>query len=780
MADAFEQNSFTFRTVHNVLRRANEVLEAKCDAKNITSKKQLKAYLGYFACYVDFLRQHHLKEDKYYFPALVKYGINVNGIADDHHQMEHLIAELDSIAATVKDKKALNSLDPTTFDFPRMKEKLLEIRAELNPHFLKEETEYSPQILRDSGLPAQKLDQAHKDIAVESQKEGSLSTSLPFLIKNLNHQEMIQFAQEMFPVFVLKVVIPVLALKHHSFWQFTYAQQVKDDFKCVKFSRQLFNSNSLKLTNMGNAASIPVIGEIVTVAEAAGKTAAAGACAMVGQSEAADKLIKGAENSFVNYAEVNAVAANIRLGVEAARGNHSEVERLRRRQEEAWDGVGSSLPVVGHVKGVVHYAMGDTAKGDAAMKAASRSAVVLAATVATGGAGALVCGAAAVGTGVAMDGITTGIDSAVHKEYRPAGIIEASTRAHETGDPNDIFAAVAIPVGDFASGAMYGKTAAAKGAKKLANTPAEQIRMRADSTASVLESYKKLSVAPGMENAVQASFAETSPFIQQAPNPSSFLKNLQPGTYDFVRLSDGSINFIPEGGFINPQGISAGHTSLVPPNIAPVMAGQVKLTTSRIVEFVSNGSGHYRAPLEIAIKQVGRNFPRTLIQPYQKVGFGALFDKATGLQNFVANSINSTVAQVVVVTLLSSLNSNGKSCCFKSHHGLYLSASPEGVLTADKSWKREWELFHLKLDGQNRVTIQSRHFKKFIGVTADGTVHVNSSAAGGDHKFHVGVMANGKVIFKTQHGTLLSAKPEGGMFVTNNEDAWEMFTIESV
>ncbi|ORY41362.1 hypothetical protein BCR33DRAFT_826300 [Rhizoclosmatium globosum] len=463
---------------------------------------------------------------------------------------------------------------------------------------------------------------------------------------------------------------------------------------------------------MGNAASIPVIGEIVTVAEAAGKTAAAGACAMVAR-------VKQLTSSS---------------------------------KEEAWDGVGSSLPVVGHVKGVVHYAMGDTAKGDAAMKAASRSAVVLAATVATGGAGALVCGAAAVGTGVAMDGITTGIDSAVHKEYRPAGIIEASTRAHQTGDPNDIFAAVAIPVGDFASGAMYGKTAAAKGAKKLANTPAEQIRMRADSTASVLESYKKLSVAPGMENAVQASFAETSPFIQQAPSPSSFLKNLQPGTYDFVRLSDGSINFIPEGGFINPQGIPAGHTSLVPPNMAPVMAGQVKLTTSRIVEFVSNGSGHYRAPLEIAIKQVGRNFPRTLIQPYQKVGFGALFDKATGLQNVVANS----------------------------HHGLYLSASPEGVLTADKSWKREWELFHLKLDGQNRVTIQSRHFKKFIGVTADGTVHVNSSAAGGDHKFHVGVMANGKVIFKTQHGTLLSAKPEGGMFVTNNEDAWEMFTIESV
>ncbi|KAJ3286512.1 hypothetical protein HDU79_006429 [Rhizoclosmatium sp. JEL0117] len=424
--------------------------------------------------------------------------------------------------------------------------------------------------------------------------------------------------------------------------------------------------------------------------------------------------------------------------------------------------------------------MGDTAKGDAAMKAASRSTVVLAATVATGGAGAIACGAAAVGSGVAMDGITTGIDSAVHKEYRPAGIIEASTRAHQTGDANDIFSAVAIPVGDFASGAMYAKAAAAKATKKLANTPAEQMRMRADSTASVLESYKKLSVAPGMENAVQASFAETSPFIQQAPNPSSFLKNLKPGTYNFVRLSDGSINFIPEGGFTNPQGLPAGHTSLVPPNMAPVMAGQVKLTAAGMVEFVSNGSGHYRASLATAIEQVGRNIPRAVIQPYQNVGFGALFNKATGLQTFVANVMNPTVAQMVAITLLSSSHSNGTSYCLKSHHGLYLSASPEGVLTADKSWKREWELFDLKLDGQKHATIQSRHFKKFIGVTADGTVHVNSSAAGDDHKFHVGVMANGKVLFKTQHGTLLSAKPEGGMFVTNNEDAWESFSVEAV
>lgn len=44
---------------------------------------------------------------------------------------------------------------------------------------------------------------------------------------------------------------------------------------------------------MGNVQAIPVIGEIATVAEGAGKTIAAGACAVVGQTGAASELIQG-------------------------------------------------------------------------------------------------------------------------------------------------------------------------------------------------------------------------------------------------------------------------------------------------------------------------------------------------------------------------------------------------------------------------------------------------------------------------------------------------------
>lgn len=55
----------------------------------------------------------------------------------------------------------------------------------------------------------------------------------------------------------------------------------------------------------------------------------------------------------------------------------------------------NSIPIVGHIKGVVHYAMGDTDAGNAAMIAASRSVFVAASACYGGGVvGALIAGAA--------------------------------------------------------------------------------------------------------------------------------------------------------------------------------------------------------------------------------------------------------------------------------------------------------------------------------------------------------------------------------------------------
>ena len=53
------------------------------------------------------------------------------------------------------------------------------------------------------------------------------------------------------------------------------------------------------------------------------------------------------------------------------------------------------LPVVGHIKGGIHYACGDSDRGDQAMKSASHTAGVIAEGFAVGGpAGAFVGGMA--------------------------------------------------------------------------------------------------------------------------------------------------------------------------------------------------------------------------------------------------------------------------------------------------------------------------------------------------------------------------------------------------
>ena len=47
------------------------------------------------------------------------------------------------------------------------------------------------------------------------------------------------------------------------------------------------------ISSMGDAQSIPVVGEVVTAAQSTTKIVAAGACALVGKDEAADRFFEG-------------------------------------------------------------------------------------------------------------------------------------------------------------------------------------------------------------------------------------------------------------------------------------------------------------------------------------------------------------------------------------------------------------------------------------------------------------------------------------------------------
>jgi hypothetical protein len=216
---------------------------------------------------------------------------------------------------------------------------------------------------------------------------------------------------------------------------------------------------------MGAVKSIPVVSEVVTAGESVGKLVGAAGCAVVGNTTDAKKLLDGAGQAWVDYTERQPIAAGINVAVRAACDDTEGVERVAKKLGHSYLELMDGTPGVGHVKGTVHYILGDKEGGDKCMKDASKGAVVIAATAltaATGGAAApLLVGAASLVSGAAMDGIITGVDSAVHGEYRPYGEIAAVTQAIKTGDPNDIADAVLAPIADFGL-AAGGEFAAAK------------------------------------------------------------------------------------------------------------------------------------------------------------------------------------------------------------------------------------------------------------------------------------------------------------------------------
>ncbi|KAJ6261668.1 Delta(24)-sterol C-methyltransferase [Drechslerella dactyloides] len=112
------------------------------------------------------------------------------------------------------------------------------------------------------------------------------------------------------------------------------------------------------------------------------------------------------------------------------------------------------IPVVGHIKGFVHLALGDKEGFIHSEEAASRTSVVLAAAALTGASGGLAAPVlAGVVAGVAADGIFTGIESARHGKYDPQGLVGVGTnvvKGIEKGEKinGDIFDGIAIVASD--------------------------------------------------------------------------------------------------------------------------------------------------------------------------------------------------------------------------------------------------------------------------------------------------------------------------------------------
>ncbi|KAM3499033.1 hypothetical protein MY11210_009639 [Beauveria gryllotalpidicola] len=108
-----------------------------------------------------------------------------------------------------------------------------------------------------------------------------------------------------------------------------------------------------------------------------------------------------------------------------------------------------SIPLIGHIKGLIHLVRGENDEFWQAEEQATRTLVVIGAgalTVSTGGAAAPIM--AGVVSGLVYDGIITGLESARHGRFQPQGYIATGSEVAGGDWRGGIFDTVALGVGD--------------------------------------------------------------------------------------------------------------------------------------------------------------------------------------------------------------------------------------------------------------------------------------------------------------------------------------------
>ncbi|CAF1354106.1 unnamed protein product, partial [Didymodactylos carnosus] len=167
-----------------------------------------------------------------------------------------------------------------------------------------------------------------------------------------------------------------------------------------------------------------------------------------GDEEGALETQKQCFGTLSNFADAIPVVGHAKGLVHYAVGDEKGGDRAMKSSTQTID----SIPVVGHVKGLIHYAAGDEGGGERAMKSSTRTTAVVGA-----GAGAfLVSGpigaaAAGVGAGAAMDAVYTAATD------RPHGLIAALDNLEKTGSPGEFFDSGVMQIlGDASMGMVSG------------------------------------------------------------------------------------------------------------------------------------------------------------------------------------------------------------------------------------------------------------------------------------------------------------------------------------
>mmetsp|Transcript_119314 Transcript_119314/g.210816 ORF Transcript_119314/g.210816 Transcript_119314/m.210816 type:complete len:410 (+) Transcript_119314:231-1460(+) len=164
------------------------------------------------------------------------------------------------------------------------------------------------------------------------------------------------------------------------------------------------------------------------------------------------------------------------------------------------DSSADSLPIVGHIKGSIHYACGDEEGGHKAMRASNRTVGVMgggAIGMLTGGPPGAVIGG--IAGGAALDGTITVVESAVKHEYTPTGQVAAWTKALENKDPQSLIEGLVeiavTPIGDGLAGYAAGKMTM-KIKEKLTGNPQRVYRVVPEEAVDKMVEDQSLTRAP--------------------------------------------------------------------------------------------------------------------------------------------------------------------------------------------------------------------------------------------------------------------------------------------
>lgn len=126
---------------------------------------------------------------------------------------------------------------------------------------------------------------------------------------------------------------------------------------------------------MGNINAVPVVSQIKSAVQAIGGD------------------LEGAGRTQEEFSKQCPVVSQVRSAVEASLGDPDAALRTQIEFMENLEYVADATPILGHVKGVVHHALGDTEKGGRCITSATQTTSVVAAGMEMGMPGLLVGGA---------------------------------------------------------------------------------------------------------------------------------------------------------------------------------------------------------------------------------------------------------------------------------------------------------------------------------------------------------------------------------------------------